>query len=160
MPFRKLLLLSSALMLLLTGAAFAQDNIGQSRDVVVPARRLERQQRRQRMRQQRLFRLREQLDLSDVQRQQLRELRHNRLDSTKSAREELFGLREKRRAGTFTEADKTRAHELRLDLRQSLKGMRSDVQNILTPEQRMKIEGLRKTRRERRQRIREFRRSL
>jgi len=144
-----------------TAAAFAQENSDRAKtEGLIPDRRLERQARRQRTREHRLLRLRKQLELSDVQRQQLRELRQARLESTKSTREELLSLREKLRAGTFTEADKARVQQLRRELGESRKGMRSDIQNVLTPEQHMKIEEFKKARQERRKRIREFRRSL
>ena len=161
MVLRRILILVSALIFLPTATGFAQETKDQSRsESVLRERRPERQARRQRLREHRLAGRRDQLLINESQRQQLRQLRQTRLESTRSLRQELFELRDKRLAGTFTDADKTRVQQLRQELRESMKGMRSEMQNILTPEQRLKIEEQRKIRQERRERIRERRRAF
>ena len=94
MVLRRILILVSSLILLPTATGFAQEPRDQSRsESVLPERRLERQARRHRLREHRLAGLRDQLLANESQRQQLRQLRQTRLESTRSLREELFALR-------------------------------------------------------------------
>lgn len=96
------------------------------------------------------------LNLSEEQRQQSRAIVQRRLESTKSQREELFKLREKRIAGTFTAEDEGRAKALRQEIRTSMEGVRTEMAGVLTAEQKAKLEGLKKERQERmEQRMRE-----
>lgn len=88
------------------------------------------------------------LNLSDEQRQQSRAIMQRRLQGTKAQREELFNLREKRIAGTFTAADEARAKSLRQDIRTSMEGARAEMAGVLTAEQKTKLEQLKKERKE------------
>jgi Spy/CpxP family protein refolding chaperone len=109
------------------------------------------------------FRGMRQLDLTEEQRQQQRAILQRHLGATKAQREELFKLREKRIAGTFTADDEARAQALREEIQSSMRGIRSEMEGVLTAEQRAKLEQLkseRKARREdRRERRRDFQRS-
>ncbi len=82
------------------------------------------------------------LNLSEEQRQQSRAIVRRRLESTKSQREELFKLREKRIAGTFTADDEARAKALRQEIRTAMEGVRTELAGVLTAEQKAKLEGL------------------
>lgn len=86
------------------------------------------------------------LNLTDEQRQQSRAIMQRRLASTKTQREELFQLREKRIAGTFTAADEARAKALRQEMRASMEGVRTEMEGILTAEQKAKLEQLKQER--------------
>jgi Spy/CpxP family protein refolding chaperone len=89
------------------------------------------------------------LNLTDEQRQQGRAIMQRRLENLKPQREELFRLREKRMAGTFTADDEARARTLHQEMRTGMAGARSEMDGVLTAEQRAKLEGLRKERKER-----------
>lgn len=121
---------------------------------------IEQHQDSRRMRRHPRMRMAEKLNLSESQKQQLRELHQQRFEAVKTQREELMKLREKRRAGTFTEEDAARAKTLRSEIREAMKGARNDIHGILTPEQRSQMEALRKERRERREEKRERRREM
>lgn len=98
-------------------------------------------------------RLPHELNLSDAQREQSRAIMQRRLESTKVQREELFKLREKRIAGTFSAEDGARAKALHEEIRASMAGARTEMEGVLTAEQKAKLEGLkaeRKTRHEQR----------
>jgi Spy/CpxP family protein refolding chaperone len=101
------------------------------------------------------------LNLSDAQRQQSRAIMQRRLEGTKSQREELFKLREKRIAGTFNADDEARARALHQEIRTSMQGVREEITGVLTAEQKSKLEELkqeRKTRMEQRMKERQERR--
>lgn len=89
------------------------------------------------------------LNLSEEQRQQSRAIMQRRLESTKSQREELFKLREKRIAGTFTAEDETRAKALHQEIRTAMEGVRTEMAGVLTAEQKTKLEELQKERKAR-----------
>jgi protein CpxP len=89
------------------------------------------------------------LNLSDEQRQQSRAIVQRRLESTRSQREELFKLREKRIAGTFTAEDEVRAKALRQEIRTAMDGVRTEMAGVLTAEQKSRLEELQKERKER-----------
>ena len=96
------------------------------------------------------------LNLTEEQRQQSRAIVQRRLESTKTQREELFRLREKRIAGTFTAEDEARAKALHQEIRTAMEGVRTEMDGILTAEQKAKLEQLKKERKERlEQRIKE-----
>lgn len=82
------------------------------------------------------------IQLSDDQRQQVRAITQRRLEGTKTQREELFKLREKRVAGSFSADDEARAKALRQEIRAGMDGIRTEVQSILTPEQKARVEEL------------------
>jgi Spy/CpxP family protein refolding chaperone len=88
------------------------------------------------------------LNLTDEQRQQGRAIMRRRLEGTKSQREELFKLREKRIAGTFTADDEARAKALRQEMRASMEGVRAEMEGILTAEQKTKLEQLKQEHKE------------
>jgi Spy/CpxP family protein refolding chaperone len=90
------------------------------------------------------------LDLTEEQRQQLRNIRQRQFDSTKAQREELMQLAQKRRAGTITEEDRLRARTLHSEMKAFRQSLHSEVEGILTPEQRAQLEETRKQRQERR----------
>jgi protein CpxP len=91
------------------------------------------------------------LNLSDEQRQQSRAIMQRRLESTKTQREELFKLREKRIAGTFTAEDEARARALHQEIRTAMEGVRTEMAGVLTAEQKARLEELKKERKERMQ---------
>ncbi len=78
------------------------------------------------------------LDLTEDQKQQQRAIVQRYLESTKAQREELFKLREKKMQGTLTADDESRAKALRQEIHNSIQGIRSEVEGILTAEQRTK----------------------
>jgi Spy/CpxP family protein refolding chaperone len=82
------------------------------------------------------------IELSEGQRQQSRAIMQRRLEATKAQREELFKLREKRIAGTFSADDEARAKALHQEIRVSMEGARTEMQSILTSEQKARIEQL------------------
>ena len=96
------------------------------------------------------------LNLTDAQREQSRAIMQRRLESTKGQREELFKLREKRIAGTFTAEDGARAKALHGEIRASMEGARAEMEGVLTAEQKAKREELKAERKARHeQRIKE-----
>lgn len=100
------------------------------------------------------------LNLTEEQRQQQRAILQRQLSNTKAQREELFNLREKRIAGTFAPEDEARARALREEIRNSMMSMRSEIENILTAEQRLKLEQLKTEHKGRRGQMRERRREF
>jgi Spy/CpxP family protein refolding chaperone len=87
-----------------------------------------------------MFGLARELNLTEEQRQQKRAIIQRHLEGTRAQREELSKLRQKRVAGTFTAEDETRAKALHQELQDSIKEIRDEVNGILTPEQRSKLE--------------------
>ena len=94
-------------------------------------------------------RMMQELNLTEEQRQQSRAIMQRRLESTKVQREELFKLREKRVAGTFTADDEARARALHQEMRTAMQGAQTEMDGLLTAEQKAKLEGLKKERQER-----------
>ncbi len=82
------------------------------------------------------------LNLSDAQREQSRAIMQRRLESTRGQREELSKLREKRVAGTFTAEDGARAKALHEEIRSSKEAGRTEMDSVLTAEQKAQLEGL------------------
>jgi len=97
----------------------------------------------------RMGRMMGELNLSEEQRQQSRAIVQRRLEATKSQREELFRLREKRIAGTFSADDEARAKALHQEIRNSMAGVREEMQSVLTAEQKARLEQLKQERKER-----------
>jgi Spy/CpxP family protein refolding chaperone len=95
------------------------------------------------------------LNLTDEQKRKQRTIMQNHFAATKSQREELFKLREKRLDGSFNAEDATRARALHEEIRNSMQGIRQQMDEVLTPEQRTKLEELRKERRAKHQEMRE-----
>ncbi len=99
-----------------------------------------------------------QLNLTDVQSQQIHAIMQQGMESTKSQREELRQLFEKRHDGTLAADDEARAKTLREELRNSMQETQSRIAAVLTAEQRAKLEELIKERKENRERFGERRR--
>lgn len=104
------------------------------------------------------MRLMRELNLTEAQREQQRGILQRHLESTRVQREELFRLREKRIAGTFNAEDETRARVLRDEIHSSKESLRSEMQNVLTAEQRARLEQLQTERKAHREQMRERRR--
>ncbi|MCA1603822.1 MAG: Spy/CpxP family protein refolding chaperone [Acidobacteria bacterium] len=86
------------------------------------------------------FRGMRELNLTDEQRQQQQAIVQRHLESVKAQREELFKLREKRAQGNFTAEDEARAKALRQEIHNSTQSVHTEIESILTPEQRTKLE--------------------
>ncbi len=89
------------------------------------------------------------VDLSEAQRAQIRAITQRRLEATKGQREELFKLREKRIAGTFSAEDEVRSKTLRQEIRTAMEGVRAETAGVLTAEQKARIEEKQKERKAR-----------
>ena len=87
------------------------------------------------------------LNLSDQQNQQVRAIMQTQFQSSQAQRLEMRQLMQKRRAGTLTAQDETRAKELRQQLVQSRQSVRTQMMNVLTADQKAKLEEMIKTRR-------------
>jgi periplasmic protein CpxP/Spy len=79
------------------------------------------------------------LNLTDAQREQMRNMAERRRESIKSQREELFKMREKRMAGTFSAADEARVKVLRDEIHTAMQGLRAEGEAILTAEQKTRL---------------------
>jgi len=101
-----------------------------------------------------------QLNLTDQQRQQMRSIMQAQGQGSQAQRQEMRQLIEKRRAGTLTAQDETRAKELRQQLMQSRQGERTQMMNILTPDQKAKMEEMIKTRRANHEKLNQRKRPL
>ena len=86
------------------------------------------------------------LNLTDDQKHQVRSIIQQDFAGNKGVREELQQLGEKRRQGTLTTEDQARARTLHEQMRASMKATETKLTAILTPEQKVKAEELRKTR--------------
>jgi Spy/CpxP family protein refolding chaperone len=80
-------------------------------------------------------------------------IRQNHFESTKAQGEELRKLLGQARTGTLSAEQQARAQQLRQQLMEGRKGVHTQVQNILTVEQKAKIEEMRQTRRANRERL-------
>lgn len=104
-----------------------------------------------------------QLNLTDEQRQQRQAILQRHLDGFSTQREQLLQLRQKRIEGSLTTEDQARLKTMRQERREAMKGMRGEMLNTLTPDQRSQLEGLREQRKQKREefmkRRQEFRRS-
>lgn len=98
------------------------------------------------------------LNLTEEQRQQQRAIVQRQLGATKAQREELFKLREKRFADTLTPEDEARAQSLRAEIRDSMQRIHTEMESVLTAEQRARLEQLKAERKARRDEMREHRR--
>lgn len=100
------------------------------------------------------------LDLTDAQKEQLRAAGEQNRNATRAQRDELRQLAEKRRQGSLTEAEEARAKALREEIRTSMRNGHANLLSILTPEQKAKLEALRKERQERRHEMGERRQEM
>jgi Spy/CpxP family protein refolding chaperone len=88
----------------------------------------------------------DQLNLTDAQKQQIQTILKNSAESTKSQREQLGQLMQKRSQGTLSAADESQAQTLRQQVMAARKDAESKVLAVLTPDQKTKLEELRKQR--------------
>jgi Spy/CpxP family protein refolding chaperone len=94
------------------------------------------------------------LNLTDAQRQQMREIESRYAQSFRTQREEMRKLHETRRSGgTLTPEQQESTRRMREELRANADKMRGEIQNLLTPEQH---EQMRKQREEMKARREEF----
>jgi protein CpxP len=80
------------------------------------------------------------LNLTDAQQQQARAILERFAEATRSQREALQQLRAQSEQGASAEEREGRAKQLRGEIREAMKAARTDIVNILTPEQRAKFE--------------------
>jgi Spy/CpxP family protein refolding chaperone len=86
------------------------------------------------------------LNLTDEQQKQVRAIMERNGNSTKALREELRTLGQKRFDGTLTPEEQARAKDLHQQMAQSKKSAMTEVQGILTVEQKTKLEEFRQER--------------
>jgi len=147
----RLAMASLTIGLAMSGVAFAQQTQPNNNSTTAPPAN---QQMRRGMMRRRAMRgmvhgLR-QLNLTDQQRQQMRSIMQSQFQSTQSQRQELRQLAQKRRTGTLTAEETARATTLRQQLMQSRQGVRMQMLAVLTPDQKAKLEEMRKSRLENR----------
>ena len=100
------------------------------------------------------------LNLTDDQRQQIQAIVKQTFTGNKAAREELQQLGEKRRQGTLTDEEQSRAKTLHAQMRASMRDTETKLAGILTPEQKTRAEEIRKERRANPERFRDKRRGF
>jgi Spy/CpxP family protein refolding chaperone len=86
------------------------------------------------------------LNLTDEQKQQVRAIMERNFDGTKASREELRTLGQKRFEGTLTPEEQARAKELHQQMAQSMQSAMTEVQGVLTADQKAKLQDLMKER--------------
>lgn len=154
--FQKIKMVGASLLtvLSLSGAVVVAQESQTKTDVASgvqqPRNRGNRSERRRRNKRGRALGAIRQLNLTDQQKAQVKAVRRSIFDSNKAQRAELMQLREKRRAGTFSESDKARAQELRRQLHESRQNARTQMASLLTAEQKTKLDEMIKNRREHR----------
>ncbi len=159
MSLRRIVWVVSALILCAGTSTFAQQPETPARPDA-PGIGQHRRPGRLGMRRNMLRRFGQRLNVSEAQREQLRAIRQRQFEALKPQREELFNLREKRRAGTFTEADDARVKVLRQQIHEARRSTHTEVQGILTEEQKAQIEEFRNARKARREEMRRRLREL
>lgn len=87
------------------------------------------------------------LNLTDDQKQQVRSIIDQTFAGNKAVREEMQQLGEKRRQGTLTPEEQTRAKTLHEQMFASMKDTETKIAAVLTPEQKAKAEQLMKDQR-------------
>ena len=158
MLFRKI---SAAVLALfaLTAVTYAQQKPAPTQEKMGSGKEVTRENRRHgRMGRHRGFAGIRELNLTEEQQQQQRAIVQRQLGNTKAQREELFKLREKRFAGTLTPEDEARVQSLRREIRDSRQSIRTEMEGVLTAEQRARLDQLKTERRARRDERREHRR--
>ena len=93
------------------------------------------------------------MNLTDAQKQQVRTIIQTQAQNTKPQREELRQLMQQWRTGTLTPEGQARAKELRGHLMESGRGVHLQMQNVLTAEQKAKLQEMRELRRANHQRF-------
>lgn len=145
--------------LTLTAITYAQQKPTSTQEKMGSGQEGPREGRRQgRMRRHRGFAAMGELSLTEEQRRQQRAILQRQLENTKAQREELFKLREKSFAGTLTTEDEARVQSLRREIRDSMQSVRTEMDSVLTAEQRAKLEQLKSEHKARREERRERRR--
>ena len=145
---------------LAASAVFAQNPPAETQSRGEGPRRIGRPGRERRPARQREGRLGlDRLNLSDAQREQLRQIESRYAASFRAKREELHTIRQSRRqAGTaLTAEQEARARRLREELRADSERMRTEMRGVLTEEQRTQLRSVRDEMRERREEFRERR---
>ena len=94
-----------------------------------------------------------QLNLTEDQQKQIHTIIQQNFESTKTQRDELRQLGEKRSQGTLTAEEEARARTLREQLQSSMKESQSKIAALLTADQKTKLEEIMKERRENRERF-------
>jgi len=155
---KKFAILAGMLSMMLTGFVIAVGQEPQSPATTAPiVQQREHGRINRRMMMRRRVRMRagalRQLNLTDAQKQQAQALRRENFERNRAVREELRQLLQKRQQGTLTDTDQARARELRQQLQQSRQNMRGQIAGLLTEEQRIKLQEMRKNRRENRERF-------
>jgi len=89
----------------------------------------------------------EQLNLTDAQKQQARSIREANRERTKVQRQEMRQLNQRWRQGTLTADNLEKAKALRVQLAESRRAEREQMMNLLTTEQKTKLQELRQARR-------------
>jgi Spy/CpxP family protein refolding chaperone len=89
-----------------------------------------------------------QLDLTDDQKKQVRDILTQAFDSNKTTRAELRQLGEKRRQGTLSADEETRARTLHQEMRAAMTATETKIAGVLTAEQKARAAELRKDRKE------------
>jgi protein CpxP len=92
-----------------------------------------------------------QLDLTDAQKDQIKTLMSTHRTTNQPLMEEMRTLMEKRRDGTFSDADKARIEEIHSSMKASGDQLRATVLGLLTPEQNQKLEQMKAEREQRMQ---------
>lgn len=87
------------------------------------------------------------ISLTDTQKQQVRTIIQTQGQNTVTQRQELRQLMQQWRTGTLTPEGQARAKELRQQLMESRKGVHAQMQNVLTAEQKAKLQEMREFRR-------------
>ncbi|HSE32844.1 MAG TPA: hypothetical protein VLA93_14825 [Pyrinomonadaceae bacterium] len=144
--------LKKALLSLIGVLVFGVSAIAQEPSTPATTNPQGRREQRMRLRQRRMqhdrLRLGRALQLSDEQQQLRKAIRQKHLEATKVQREQLFQLRERRRAGAFGEQDRIMTQQLRAELRKARAAARTENLNMLTNEQRERLKTLREQRRQ------------
>ncbi|MEP6920933.1 MAG: Spy/CpxP family protein refolding chaperone [bacterium] len=140
----------AALMMILSmsAVALAQEPATSSTDRTMQSERMDRRERRgkERFGRHEEIGLMRGLELTEAQKQQQRAIVQRHLESIKEPREELLKLQEKRVAGTLAADDETRAKSLRKEIHSAMQSSRSEVEAILTVDQRAKLGQLKNAR--------------
>ena len=137
-------IMGAALLTLLAAAGFAQNPPAQQQGGEGP-RGVGRMHRRHMPGGQRAGRLGlGRLNLSDAQREQLRQIESRYAAGFRTRREELRSIRRTRRqGGTLTAEQEARARQLREELRADAEKMRAEMRAVLTDEQRTQLQTMR-----------------
>lgn len=88
-----------------------------------------------------------QINLTDAQKQEVRGIIQTQAQSTQAQREELRQLMQQWRTGTLSPEGQARAKELRLQLRESRKGLHAQMVNVLSAEQKARLQEMQEQRR-------------